>query len=66
MIPDFMNPVKFLVRSSFKWYKKSTLTCLQYKLLTQVYNIVWGVENISMVQILGKVLKPQIFASKTV
>lgn len=66
MIPDIMNPVIFLVRSSFKWYKKSTVTCLQYKLQIQIYNIVWGVENTSMVQILGKVLKPQIFASKTV
>lgn len=64
MIPDFMNPVKFLVRSSFKWYKKSTVTCLQYKVLTQISNNIWGVENISMVQILGNVLKPQIFASK--
>lgn len=66
MIPDFMNPVKFLVRSSFKLYKKSTVTCLQYKVLTQISNSVWGVENISTVQILGNALKPQIFASKTV
>jgi len=65
MIPDFMNPVIFLVRSSSKWYKKSTVSCLQYKLLTQIYNVVWGVENISMVQMLGNVSKPQSYASKT-
>jgi len=40
MIPDFMNPVNFLVRSSFQLYKKSTVTCPQYKLLTQIYNAV--------------------------
>lgn len=65
MIPDFMNPVIFLVRSSSKRYKKSTVSCLQYKLLTQIYNVVWGVENISMVQMLGNVSKPQSYASKT-